>query len=476
MLPTTANFTERSEPTTEDLGVTLGIEFALRFSLLSSRPLGAATQTPHKKVLLGDFEKSTYLIQKELDQDPSQRLMSIDVTVDGINSSYAPTATFTVVYTDLSTDVLNMQASNSTFATGGSCYKVSLGTDKNLSTDKTIDKLYLKIWDANATYVNYRLNLPNNKPVTLGNTMFVQLTQANLQANPLPISTSETADTSYYTMYSKAAMGLVYFGARYYDPEIGIFLSIDPVMQDWFAYAYCSNNPINRIDPDGRESAIMKGNQEAKQLQALWDAGFSDIQNSGQADADQLKVAMEYKEKSKKELEKEVLMKSLADQLGTTIDKLNEQMGASNSGREGFLAQINLATAGSLDGYAASTTRQMNSILNNRFSYKAGTDFLKASARQEVGYLRGNLGFYKGAGRAMTGVGVGFGLLDAAGYYSVGDSYNAGKALWQTGGGYIGGVGGAALFSPSGPGAFVGGAGGSFIGSWAFGALYDVIY
>jgi RHS repeat-associated protein len=46
--------------------------------------------------------------------------------------------------------------------------------------------------------------------------------------------------------------GLVYFGARWYDPEIGRWLTPDPAEDGENWYAYCGNNPVNGIDPDGR--------------------------------------------------------------------------------------------------------------------------------------------------------------------------------------------------------------------------------
>jgi RHS repeat-associated protein len=66
--------------------------------------------------------------------------------------------------------------------------------------------------------------------------------------------------TSYYTPYTFSAKerdtetGYSYFGARYYDADISIWLSVDP-MSDWFSsisgYAYCYNDPINHIDRFG---------------------------------------------------------------------------------------------------------------------------------------------------------------------------------------------------------------------------------
>jgi RHS repeat-associated protein len=48
--------------------------------------------------------------------------------------------------------------------------------------------------------------------------------------------------------------GLFYMWARYYDPEIGRFISKDPIGflgGDLNLYAYVQNNPINWVDPEG---------------------------------------------------------------------------------------------------------------------------------------------------------------------------------------------------------------------------------
>jgi len=62
-----------------------------------------------------------------------------------------------------------------------------------------------------------------------------------------------------YTGKEKDATGLYYFGARYYDPAIGRFITRDPIKgnimnpQMFNPYVYCLNNPLKYIDPDGRE-------------------------------------------------------------------------------------------------------------------------------------------------------------------------------------------------------------------------------
>lgn len=46
--------------------------------------------------------------------------------------------------------------------------------------------------------------------------------------------------------------GLYYFNQRYYDPELGRFLTEDPAKQSLNAYLFCGNNPLMYVDPDGQ--------------------------------------------------------------------------------------------------------------------------------------------------------------------------------------------------------------------------------
>ena len=43
-------------------------------------------------------------------------------------------------------------------------------------------------------------------------------------------------------------------GARWYDPELGMFLSPDPAGQYANPYSYTDGNAINRVDPNGEKA------------------------------------------------------------------------------------------------------------------------------------------------------------------------------------------------------------------------------
>ena len=57
--------------------------------------------------------------------------------------------------------------------------------------------------------------------------------------------------------YTDSETGLIYLRNRYYDPELGRFINVDPIFSgaNWYAYANC--NPIKYIDPSGLDSYII---------------------------------------------------------------------------------------------------------------------------------------------------------------------------------------------------------------------------
>ena len=65
-----------------------------------------------------------------------------------------------------------------------------------------------------------------------------------------------------------AETGLSYFGARYYSSDLSIWLSIDPMSDKYPStspYAYCRNNPIMLIDPNGEFDTRSEARQYRKE-------------------------------------------------------------------------------------------------------------------------------------------------------------------------------------------------------------------
>ena len=93
--------------------------------------------------------------------------------------------------------------------------------------------------DINGNAYSFFLNLP------FGETQAEQQSITDSFATPYKFTGKELDDET----------GLYYFGARYYDPKISIWLSVDPLSEKYpgrSPYEYCASNPINLVDPDGR--------------------------------------------------------------------------------------------------------------------------------------------------------------------------------------------------------------------------------
>lgn len=69
---------------------------------------------------------------------------------------------------------------------------------------------------------------------------------------------SEPQDFTFTDQQIDRETGLMYYGARYYDPKMGRFLQEDPVLgvgtdpKTYNGYIYVTNNPLKYTDPDGR--------------------------------------------------------------------------------------------------------------------------------------------------------------------------------------------------------------------------------
>ncbi|MBU3940371.1 MAG: RHS repeat-associated core domain-containing protein [Nanoarchaeota archaeon] len=61
----------------------------------------------------------------------------------------------------------------------------------------------------------------------------------------------QSEETFGFTGKERDTSGLTYFGARYYDSSLGVFVTVDPIGDGINWYQYAASNPINRIDPLG---------------------------------------------------------------------------------------------------------------------------------------------------------------------------------------------------------------------------------
>ena len=68
---------------------------------------------------------------------------------------------------------------------------------------------------------------------------------------------SEDEEQWFTGKQEESVLGLQYYGARWYDPSIGRFISMDPEgfnegnFQSFNRYAYANNNPYRYVDPNG---------------------------------------------------------------------------------------------------------------------------------------------------------------------------------------------------------------------------------
>jgi RHS repeat-associated protein len=97
-----------------------------------------------------------------------------------------------------------------------------------------------------------------------GNVLMTKDTQGHILARYTyqPYGTQQSGPTNkgpgYTGHVNDPATGLVYMQQRYYDPDIGRFISPDPVAPtpgntfNFGRYTYANDNPIRNIDPDGR--------------------------------------------------------------------------------------------------------------------------------------------------------------------------------------------------------------------------------
>jgi hypothetical protein len=176
------------------------------------------------------------------------------------------------VYLPASEIAFNLQINN--FDAGMHYYGELFVNLVDLASNQSLLKVYEMTYDKNSQKftLNTSERFPDNMKIThlristsgATNTINYEkdfIATVNTE-NGLTISlTANGSDlinssTGYFTSATfvpikVAGSKLYYFGARYYDPEIGVWGSTDPEDQFFSSYTY-TTNPINFVDPDGR--------------------------------------------------------------------------------------------------------------------------------------------------------------------------------------------------------------------------------
>src|SRR5690606_5672679 len=97
-------------------------------------------------------------------------------------------------------------------------------------------------------------------PVLETNAQAQVVRQVDYRAYGMEVMDTPRPGPGYTGLYRDVGTGLVYMQQRYYDPQLGLFLSVDPVtaysnpIGQFHSYRYANNNPYRFTDPDGRQS------------------------------------------------------------------------------------------------------------------------------------------------------------------------------------------------------------------------------
>ena len=97
-------------------------------------------------------------------------------------------------------------------------------------------------------------NLPNGAAVVLGDQVYGPYGNRRVQQGTISTSKGFTGQ------FTDFVAGLDYYGARYYDPVIGLFLSADVVEGNNVGvdpYTYVRDNPETLIDPSGQYACFV---------------------------------------------------------------------------------------------------------------------------------------------------------------------------------------------------------------------------
>jgi len=99
--------------------------------------------------------------------------------------------------------------------------------------------------------------------------------------------TEEGSEDYLFNGKERDSTDLYYYGARYYDPEIGRFMTRDPNLgrlndpQSLDRYSYCLNNPLKFVDPFGLGEGDYKSKPREEWTAQDWEDYYNDLLEEG---------------------------------------------------------------------------------------------------------------------------------------------------------------------------------------------------
>ncbi|MDP3791310.1 MAG: toxin TcdB middle/N-terminal domain-containing protein [Candidatus Omnitrophota bacterium] len=141
----------------------------------------------------------------------------------------------------------------------GSGYEVTKNPDNSTSTIKSIFLGENRICEtvSGSVYYFHQDHIGSSNVITNDAGQQVACYEYKPYGETSKVSGSFSTDIRFTGQRLDNSTGFYYYGARYYDPELGRFIQPDTIVQAPFdpqslnRYTYCRNNPINYIDPTG---------------------------------------------------------------------------------------------------------------------------------------------------------------------------------------------------------------------------------
>ena len=162
--------------------------------------------------------------------------------------------TITYLYASDGTKLRTVHKTGSTTTTTDYCGNVVYenGTQKYLLTEEGYVTL------ADSKYHYYLKDHQGNNRVVISSTGTVEETNHYYPFGGVFAATNNVQPYKYNGKEFDTKNGLNWYdyGARHYDAALGRFVTVDPMSEKYYGispYAYCVNNPVVYIDPDGKK-------------------------------------------------------------------------------------------------------------------------------------------------------------------------------------------------------------------------------